>query len=169
MGSCNNGGITGDSVVYACIDDKECIVKQKGQCPLANARNSPRFPYGILDSLTSGEDEFGQGNRDLDRANTGYNYTGVATASFKWRPKCERLESDTMYSYQGRHRLDVYGACFVAVDEGGLTEKAGKLTSMPGCVDIAVLRCTKPTIDLIGMSKPAANDTLSTWQVPVVS
>ena len=113
----------------------------------------------------------------LDRAlDRGMN-TSTARATFAWKPLCERLGDDRMYTYQGNHRLDVFGLCFVAVDEGGgfdsvagksrSIEKLGKLTSTPSCVEVAVLRCTKPTIQLISMSKPAANATLSIWRVPV--
>jgi len=63
----------------------------------------------------------------------------------------------------------VFGACFTAVDDGGGKEVGGKLSSTPACVDIAVLRCTKPTIKLIAQSNPATNASLFLWTVPVAT
>ena len=42
----------------------------------------------------------------------------------------------------------------VYADEGGAQEKQGKLSSPPSCVTIAVLRCTKPTLQLRSADRP---------------
>jgi len=74
-----------------------------------------------------------------------------------------------MYAFRGRHRLDVFSACFMAVDEGGATELAGKLTSLPKCVHIPVLRCTKPTMRLSAVDKTMTRYSWATplWEIPV--
>ena len=135
-----------------CIHTTDCTSKNRGVCT-----NNPYVPF-----FPRGDDPVGTGNRAVTTSNK-----STAVATYSWLPLCERLEKDLMYSYQGNHRLDVFGVCFVAVDDGGGREYNGKLTSPPRCVDVAVLRCTKPTIELIGMSKPAFNATLKIWKVDV--
>jgi len=92
-----------------------------------------------------------------------------ATGAFKWHPPCERLETNHLYRYMGRHRLDVFGACFVGVDAGGWTSWGGKLTSPPGCVAIHLLRCTKPTISLLSTSNPPSNASTATYTIAVAT
>jgi hypothetical protein len=55
------------------------------------------------------------------------------------------------------------------VDQGGVTEKEGKLISPLKCVYIPVLRCTKPTLKLVAADKSIARYAWSTpsWVVPV--
>jgi hypothetical protein len=138
-----------------CTNTVDCMAKTRGVC-----KDNPYVPNFPL-----GDDPVGvgvNGNRAVTTSNM-----STAVGTYSWTPLCERLETDRMYSYLGNHRLDVFGVCFVAVDDGGGKEFNGKLTSPPGCVDIAVLRCTKPTIELIGMSKPASNASLMIWKVDV--
>jgi len=142
---------------FSCYEDLDCKLKGKGFC--TQNPFSPTFPHA--------DGVFAGGNRGLARSDNLTLSTAVAT--FSWTPMCERLEANRIYAYRGNHRLDVFGACFVTVDEGAALEQNGKLTSAPKCVDIAVLRCTKPTIELIGMSKPATNSTLSVWTIPVAT
>lgn len=92
-----------------------------------------------------------------------------ASGVFRWHPVCERLEDNVLYGYAGRHRLDVFSACFVSVDEAAYDAWGGKLTSPPGCVGIHLLRCTKPTVSLAATSSPAANETTRTYTVFVAT
>ena len=79
-----------------------------------------------------------------------------ATSTYTWTPVCELLTANRLYSFQGRHRLDVFAPCFVTVDSGGLNPWDGQLCSAPLCVTIPVLRCTKPVLALAGGGGAAA-------------
>ena len=83
--------------------------------------------------------------------------------------RCERLEDDFLYSFSGRHRLDVKGVCFSATDDGGWDAWSGKLTATAACVSIPILRCTKPTVKLHAASRAAANATAGRYVVPVAT
>ena len=121
----------------ACIDTQDCAARGAGTC---NATDFvPHFPQIDEEPLSSSR----------HRGIAGSANKSQAVAIFAWTPACEGLLDDNMYSYQGRHRLDVFGACFQAVDQGGATEDDGKLVSVPKCVHIPVLRCTKPTIKIL--------------------
>ena len=136
--------------VYPCFEDMDCLFIGKGAC----TKNpfSPQFPHA--------DGHFAGGNRGIASSD---NLTlSTAVGVFSWTPLCERLGDDRLYAYRGYHRLDVFGACFVTVDEGAGRETEGKLTSAPKCVDIAVLRCTKPTIQLIGSYSKSLHNTLAT-------
>jgi hypothetical protein len=96
----------------------------------------------------------------------------AASGVFSWEPVCERLESDMLYRYQGRHKLDQFAACFAAVDSGARSAWDGQLVSPPACVTIAVLRCTKPTIRMLWSSQASNLMTFtpaSTYVVPVAT
>ena len=140
-----------------CMDDRDCRSQNKGNC--TGTQYVPHFPH---------DDEafWAPGNRAIAGSNS-----SEASATFSWTPLCEHPSANGMYSYRGRHRLDVFSACFVAVDQGGPVEAEGKLTSPPRCTIIPVIRCTKPTlqhpfaprnIDKFFWSNP-------TWVVPVAT
>jgi hypothetical protein len=92
---------------------------------------------------------------------------------FSWEPVCERLESNSLYRYQGRHKLDQFATCFAAVDSGGRNAWEGQLVSPPACVTIAVLRCTKATIRMLWSSQVSNtfvfSQPSSTYVVPVAT
>ena len=123
-----------------------------------NSSNSPGFPRGQSDCCIKQY----AGKNETDGT--------LLTASgvFQWEPQCERLETDGLYSYQGRHRLDQYAACFTAVDAGASSQWKGQLASPPACVAIAVLRCTKPTIRMVFSSGQSSTNG-SSYVVPVAT
>lgn len=139
----------------SCVDDRDCVVKNMGNC--TRTEFAPHFAQG--DEML-----WRPGNRGIAGSNS-----SVASGNFSWTPICEALLADSMYSYQGRHRLGLFGACFVAVDQGGVDAKDGQLLSPPACASIAVLRCTKPTVQIKEVDKTVAKVfwSTSTWVLPV--
>ena len=151
VGRCS---VTGTSPVK-CTDDADCAVRNRGNC--ARTPNVPHFPRDE-------EPLWKPGNRAIAGSNS-----STATATFSWTPLCEAPSADLMYSYRGPHRLETFAACFTAVDQGGDTEKEGKLVSPPKCVHIPVVRCTKPTVRLASADRGVSKYFWSTptWVVPV--
>ena len=140
-----------------CMDDRDCEIKNRGNG--TRTQHGPTCPHGD-------QGFWAPGNRAIAGSNS-----SEASATFSWTPLCEDPDADFMYSYQGRHRLGVFSACFVAVDQGGLEEREGKLTSPPKCTRMPVIRCTKPTLQ-----HPTANRGIDkffwsspTWVVPVAT
>uniref|UniRef100_A0A7S1HLK0 LysM domain-containing protein n=1 Tax=Hemiselmis andersenii TaxID=464988 RepID=A0A7S1HLK0_HEMAN len=123
-----------------------------------NASFAPAFPRGDGDCCV--------------RVVAGLNATDQsviqARGAYTWAPTCERLETDNLYSFQGRHRLDQYAVCFTAVDSGAFSQWQGQLVAPPACTSIAVLRCTKPTIRMV-WSDGQTSTNGSVFTVPVAT
>jgi hypothetical protein len=152
FGQCSVAG----SSPSKCWDDTDCAERNRGNC--TRSQSVPQFRRDD-DAL------WWPGNRGI----SGSLNSSTATANFSWTPLCEAPSADAMYSYRGPHRLDVFAACFTAVDQGGATEKEGKLVSPPKCVYIPVLRCTKPTIRWKSSDKSMSKFFFSnpTWVLPI--
>lgn len=122
--------------IYECIHDTEC--KRDGTTYGTCVKYGERQGYAQNQLDKTVVPQF---PRDGSiRAISGTNKSlATAMGTFQWTPLCERLEANRLYSYQGNHRLDVFGVCFVAVDEGGRVESQGKLLSPPGWVECVVL------------------------------